>query len=548
MICLELTTAIELRHITKRFGKVVANDDISLEIKRGEILSLLGENGSGKTTLMNMLSGIYFPDEGEILVGGVPTTIASPKDAFACGIGMIHQHFKLVDVFTAAENIVLGLEGERKLDLKAASAKINEICERYGFSIDPAKKIYDMSVSEKQTVEIIKVLYRGADILILDEPTAVLTPQETDRLFDVMRNMKADGKALVIITHKLHEVMDVSDRVAVLRKGQYIGDVATCDTSPQKLTEMMVGHTVTLNIDRPEVKDRNLRLEVRDLTVLTPDGLKALDRVSFEVFGGEMKYPPDGIPYASGYPFDDIDRMDRYQPEQIVGDLVRGMRRSCEIVREKRPDLGLCINIPGPVTMAGFARRLETVMMDLLENPDIVEKLVSFCTDALIVQSEYMTDGIADALYMASASDNPDMMGDDDYRRHSLPAVSRISERMRSLGIPSVFHPHGVFSTDDRRGLLLESASVADGFQFAEGNEPGPIAEACGDSCAVLGGINGFSSLLLGPEERIRRDVGRFIDAMEGRRYIMTCSCSVNRGLPIGNLKVVADELRRRTA
>ena len=270
MICLELTTVIELRHITKRFGKVVANDDISLEIKRGEILSLLGENGSGKTTLMNMLAGIYFPDEGEILVNGVPTTIASPKDAFACGIGMIHQHFKLVDVFTAAENIVLGLEGERKLDLKAASAKILEICEKYGFSIDPAKKIYDMSVSEKQTVEIIKVLYRGADILILDEPTAVLTPQETDRLFDIMRNMKADGKALVIITHKLHEVMDVSDRVAVLRKGKYIGDVATRDTSPQKLTDMMVGHAVTLNIDRPLVENRHRRLEVKDLTVLTP--------------------------------------------------------------------------------------------------------------------------------------------------------------------------------------------------------------------------------------------------------------------------------------
>jgi len=254
MICLEHTTAIELRHITKRFGKVVANDDISLEIRRGEILSLLGENGSGKTTLMNMLAGIYFPDEGKILVNGEPTTIASPKDAFACGIGMIHQHFKLVDVFSAAENIVLGLDGERKLDLKAASAKILEISEKYGFSIDPNKKIYDMSVSEKQTVEIIKVLYRGADILILDEPTAVLTPQETDRLFDVMRNMKADGKALVIITHKLHEVMDVSDRVAVLRKGRYIGDVATCDTSPQKLTDMMVGHAVTLNIDRPLVE------------------------------------------------------------------------------------------------------------------------------------------------------------------------------------------------------------------------------------------------------------------------------------------------------
>ena len=288
MICLEHTTAIELRHITKRFGKVVANDDISLEIRRGEILSLLGENGSGKTTLMNMLAGIYFPDEGKILVNGEPTTIASPKDAFACGIGMIHQHFKLVDVFSAAENIVLGLDGERKLDLKAASAKILEISEKYGFSIDPNKKIYDMSVSEKQTVEIIKVLYRGADILILDEPTAVLTPQETDRLFDVMRNMKADGKALVIITHKLHEVMDVSDRVAVLRKGRYIGDVATCDTSPQKLTDMMVGHAVTLNIDRPLVEDRNLRLEVKDLTVLTPDSIKALDHVSFDAYGGEI--------------------------------------------------------------------------------------------------------------------------------------------------------------------------------------------------------------------------------------------------------------------
>ena len=288
MICLELTTAIELRHITKRFGKVVANDDISLEIKRGEILSLLGENGSGKTTLMNMLSGIYFPDEGEILVGGVPTTIASPKDAFACGIGMIHQHFKLVDVFTAAENIVLGLEGERKLDLKAASAKINEICERYGFSIDPAKKIYDMSVSEKQTVEIIKVLYRGADILILDEPTAVLTPQETEKLFAVLRNMRADGKAIVIITHKLHEVMALSDQVAVLRKGRYIGTVNTAETNPQALTEMMVGRAVSLNIDRPEAKYKDLRLEVKGLTCRDHEGVKTLDDVSFQAFGGEI--------------------------------------------------------------------------------------------------------------------------------------------------------------------------------------------------------------------------------------------------------------------
>lgn len=266
-----------------------------------------------------------------------------------------------------------------------------------------------------------------------------------------------------------------------------------------------------------------------------------------EVFGGVVKYPPDGIPYASGYPFDDIDRLDLYQPEQVVGDYVRGARRSCETVRDKRPDLGLCINIPGPVTMAGFSRRLETLMMDLIENPDIVDRLVSFCTDALIAQAQYMSDGIADAVYFASASDNPDMMGDEEYRRYSLPAVSRITSKLHALGVPTIFHPHGVFSTDDRRVLLLESAAVADGFQFAEGNDPVPIAQACGDSCALLGGVDGFSSLLLGPDERIKRDVGRFVDAMADSYYIMTCSCSVNRGLPIGNLRVVADELRRLT-
>ena len=288
MVILETVAAVQLKNITKRFGKVVANHNVSLDINRGEILSLLGENGSGKTTLMNMLAGIYFPDEGEILVNGKPVTIASPKDAYDNGIGMIHQHFKLVDVFTAAENIVLGLEEEGKLDLKAASAKITEICDRYGFHIDPAKKVYDMSVSEKQTVEIVKVLYRGAQILILDEPTAVLTPQETDRLFDVMRNMKADGKAMIIITHKLHEVMDVSDRVAVLRKGEYIGDVLTKDTSPQALTDMMVGHAVTLNIDRPEPKDPTPRLEVEHVTVYDAMGVKRLDDVTFTAMGGEI--------------------------------------------------------------------------------------------------------------------------------------------------------------------------------------------------------------------------------------------------------------------
>lgn len=266
----------------------MANHKVNLDIRQGEILSLLGENGSGKTTLMNMLSGIYFPDEGEILVNEVPVTIRSPKDAFDLGIGMIHQHFKLVDVLTATENILLGLKEDGRLNLKAAADKIRKICDKYGFVVDPNKKVYDMSVSEKQTVEIVKVLYRGANILILDEPTAVLTPQETTKLFGVMRNMKADGKAIVIITHKLHEVMEISDRVAVLRKGAYIGDTPTSATNPQKLTDMMVGHTVTLNIDRPDPKNRTKRLEVRNLTVRNADGIKALDGATFDVYGGEI--------------------------------------------------------------------------------------------------------------------------------------------------------------------------------------------------------------------------------------------------------------------
>ncbi len=284
---MEQKCAIRMRGITKRFGQVVANDAIDMDINWGEITALLGENGSGKTTLMNMLSGIYQPDGGEIFVNGEPVYIHSPKDAYQHGIGMIHQHYKLIEVFTAAQNIILGLDDE-KMDLRQTNARVKEICERYGFDIDPTKKVYDMSVSQKQTVEIVKVLYRGASILILDEPTAVLTPQETRKLFQVMRNMKADGKAIIIITHKLNEVMEVSDKVAVLRKGQYIGTVNTCDTNPQALTDMMVGRAVTLNIDRPVYENPQTKLVVEGLTCVDNEGVTKLENVSFTAKTGEI--------------------------------------------------------------------------------------------------------------------------------------------------------------------------------------------------------------------------------------------------------------------
>ena len=286
--------AVKLQDITKTFGKqVVANKDVNLSIKKGEILSLLGENGSGKTTLMNMLAGIYYPDSGHIFVdtdgeGLKEVSICSPKDAYALGIGMIHQHFKLVDVFTATENIALGLDKSIAFNKKQIASDVKAICDKYGFKVDPDKKVYNMSVSEKQTLEIVKALYRGANILILDEPTAVLTPQETDMLFDVMRNMRKDGKSIIIITHKLNEVLEISDRVSILRKGEYVGTVDTKEASANILTEMMVGQKVTLHIDRKEPKDTKERLVVKNLTCVNKYGVKALDNVSFTAYGGEI--------------------------------------------------------------------------------------------------------------------------------------------------------------------------------------------------------------------------------------------------------------------
>lgn len=275
------TAAIELKKVTKSFGSVVANKEIDLTIHSGEILALLGENGSGKTTLMNILSGIYRPDSGSIFLHGKEVHFKSPKESIRNGIGMIHQHFKLVDVLTAKENILLGEGIDEKADLI-------EICNRFGFHIDLNQKIYNLSVGEKQTVEIIKVLARGAEILILDEPTAVLTPQETQSLFDVLLKMKEEGHAVVIITHKLNEVMAISDKVTILRKGQSIDTVKTKETNVQKLTEMMVGYPVNLSINRGESSLGKSILDIHQLTVKGEDGYHKLKEVSFSLFEGEI--------------------------------------------------------------------------------------------------------------------------------------------------------------------------------------------------------------------------------------------------------------------
>ena len=280
--------AVKMRNITKTFGSVVANDKVWLDIYKGEILALLGENGSGKTTLMNMLSGIYFPDEGQIFINDEEVKITSPKIAFDHGIGMIHQHFKLVDVLTAAENIVLGLNDGSKFDLKKASEKIRSICEMYGFEVDPAQKIYDMSVSQKQTVEIVKVLYRGADILILDEPTAVLTPQEIDFLLQIIDNLRKDGKTIILITHKIAEIKRIADRCAILQQGRLVDVREVAGASAQELADLMVGRQVQFTLEKTAPQFREPVLEVQHLTVKNEHRFDVVKDVSFTVHGGEI--------------------------------------------------------------------------------------------------------------------------------------------------------------------------------------------------------------------------------------------------------------------
>jgi len=286
-----MPSLLELHGITKRFPGVLANDHIDLALNDGEILALLGENGAGKTTLMNVLYGLYQPDEGEIIVKGQRITVHSPNDAIAAGIGMVHQHFMLVPVLTVAENVMLGVESVRGrvfLDRKAASDRIRQISEQYGLPVDPNAYIKDLPVGLQQRVEIIKLLYRHADILILDEPTAVLTPQEADELFKVMRSLVQQGKSIIFITHKLREVLAVADRINVLRLGKVVGTADPKTATQTELASLMVGRKVELKVNRTPAKPGASTLSIRDLRVLDDRDNAVVDGVTLEVCAGEI--------------------------------------------------------------------------------------------------------------------------------------------------------------------------------------------------------------------------------------------------------------------
>ncbi|MFD1178521.1 ABC transporter ATP-binding protein [Paenibacillus puldeungensis] len=281
---------VELKQITKRFPGIVANDSISLTLRKGEIHALLGENGAGKSTLMNILFGLYQPDEGSIKVNGETVTIDNPNKAIKLGIGMVHQHFKLVQPFTVTENIILGMEPKKGLniDYKSASAQVTKLSEQYGLRVNPNSKIQDISVGMQQRVEIMKILFRGADILIFDEPTAVLTPQEIEELMVIMRRLVAEGKSIILITHKLKEIMEISDTVTIIRRGKVIDTVETDKTNPSELAEKMVGRGVSFKIDKNDPQIGQPVLQLNDVRVKDKHGISILNGLNLEVKAGEI--------------------------------------------------------------------------------------------------------------------------------------------------------------------------------------------------------------------------------------------------------------------
>ena len=405
---------VKMEKISKTFGTIRANDDVSFEVKQGEVHALLGENGAGKSTLMNMLSGIYSPDSGSIYIKGRKTRFASPKEPIALGIGMIHQHFKLVDILSAKENMIIGQKGRFFVHKKKLSTEIQDISDKFGLEINPDKKVYDMAVSEKQTLEILKVLYRGADILILDEPTAVLTPQETEKLFKIIRKMKEAGCAVIIITHKLNEVMAISDRVTVLHKGKSITTVNTKETNIRALTDLMVGRSVDLKIERSEVEKKEVLLSVKDVTAIDVEKVKIIDHVSFDVHTGEIL----GVAGVAGsgqkelcefitglYPIVEGDLI--FEGESIVGKTPR------EIIR-----LGIRM---------GFIPE-DRLGMGLVASMDIIHNLI-------------LKDYQKQKGFMLK-------------RKHMVEKSNRIVEKLE-IKTPSIHHPIGQLSGGNIQKVLL---------------------------------------------------------------------------------------------
>lgn len=286
---------VEMRHITKRFPGIVANDDVTIQIKKGEVYALLGENGAGKSTLMSMLFGMYSPDEGEIYIRGKKEAINTSNDAAALNIGMVHQHFKLVSNYTIAENIVLGIEPKKKLfgllpyvDIESANQKIKELSKAYGLEVNPTDKIEDVNVSTQQRVEILKMLYRDAEILIFDEPTAILTPQEIEYFLEILRNLKEAGKTIILITHKLEEIKQIADRCAILRRGKLIDILDVANVSTREMANLMVGREVSFNVEKAPAQFKETILSVENLTVRDENKFEVVKNVSFQIHGGEV--------------------------------------------------------------------------------------------------------------------------------------------------------------------------------------------------------------------------------------------------------------------
>lgn len=493
--------AIELRNITKTFGSVCANKNVSLNVRQGEILALLGENGSGKTTLMNMLSGIYFPDSGEICVNGKEVVIRSPKDAFALGIGMIHQHFKLVDVLTAAENIVLGLKGSIHVDRAAVAKEIKAISSRYGFLIDPNKKIYDMSVSEKQTVEVVKVLYRGANTLILDEPTAVLTPQEAGRLFEILRNMRNDGKSIIIITHKLYEVLNISDRVSILRRGECVGTVETKEATIQSLTEGMVGRSISLEIERDEPNENAPDvLKISGLTCVNAEGVKMLNNATLTVRGGEIlgvagvagsgqRELCEAIaglcPVQSG----SIKFIDRGEEQEIVGltppQIVKKNIHTA-FVPEDRLGMGL----------VGGLDMVDNMMLKNYNSKKgffVDRKTPKTLADELIKQLAIVTPGTSTPVRRLSGGNVQKVLLGREIA--SLPAALVVAYPVRGLDINSSYTIYNLLNEQKKRGVAV----------LFVGEDLDVLLELC-DRIVVLCG--GYVSGIVGAREITKEEVG----------------------------------------